>query len=183
MRKTRRMMLLLASAVILSSCTNTYYVTSKKTFDDEVASVKSDMAKKGYSLSGSNTETKNNVYVEGTSYSRYTGYGSKMANDFITTDKYRFSDESGNTVDFSVSYKAKQDASTGLVYVTEVSTAGCETSNAKLYDEMCGSNSPIKKIDALPQDASIEVTDVMATTLLVTGLSVVGSLLLCLMIL
>lgn len=167
------------SALALASCTNTRLVTSRTTFDRTVGEVKSDLAKQGFAPSGSSSETKNNVYVEGTSYSKYTGYGSKMANDFITTDTYRFSSEDGTTMNFSVSYKARQNGN--LVYVTEVSTAGCETSNAKQYESLCGSNSPVKKLDSLPQDASFEETDVVGTTLLVTGLSVVGSILTVLM--
>ena len=177
-------MLMFASAVVLlSSCTTTYPVTSRSTFDKTIDEVKSDLAKQGYAPSGSSTDTKNNVYVEGTSYSRYTGYGSKMANDFVTTDTYRFSHEDGSTMSFSVSYKANQDPTKGLIYVTEVSTAGCETSNAKQYDVLCGSNSPIKKLNTLPQDASIEKTDVMGTTLLVTGLTVLSTILIYAMIL
>lgn len=174
MKKQRLLMILIASAATLMSCTITHPVTSRSTFDSTVNEVKSDLAKQGYAPSGSNTETKNNVYVESTSYSKYTGYGSKMANDFVTTDTYRFTHEDGSTMSFSVSYKSNQDASKGLVYVTEVSTAGCETSNAKQYDILCGNNSPVKKIDKLPQDASIEVPDILGNTLLGTGLGLLS---------
>lgn len=167
-------MRMFASAAILTGCTINHPVTSRSTFDSIVNDVKLDLARQGYAPSGSNTETKNNVYVEGTSYSKYTGYGSKMANDFVTTDTYRFTNEDGGTMSFSVSYKANQDASNGLVYVTEVSTAGCETSNAKQYDKLCGSNSPVKKIDNIPQDASIKVPDILGNTLLGTGLGILS---------
>ncbi|MBP5341775.1 MAG: hypothetical protein J6Y52_05405 [Bacteroidales bacterium] len=175
--KSFLMLMIASAAVILSSCTTTYPVTARSTFDKTVEEIKSDLAKQGFAPSGSSTETKNNVYVEGTSYSRYSGYGSKMANDFVTTDTYRFSHEDGSTMSFSVSYKANRDETKGLIYVTEVSTAGCEASNAKQYDALCGSNSPVKKLNALPQDAFIEKTDVLGTTLLVTGLTVLGTIL------
>lgn len=171
----------LVSVLALTSCTNTKFVSSKTTFDRTIDEVKTDLAKQGYAPSGSSTETKNNVYVEGTSYSRYTGYGSKMANDFITTDTYRFSDSDGNTMNFSVSYKAKNSGN--LIYVTDVSTAGCETSNAKQYESLCGSSSPIKKIDQMPQDASFEEIDVMKTTLAVTGGSIIAGILIGLLML
>ena len=166
-----------ASAALITSCTISHPVTTRGTFDKTVDEIKSDLAKRGYAPSGSSTETKNNVYVEGTSYSKYTGYGSKMANDFVTTDTYRFTHDDGSTMSFSVSYKAMQDASNGLVYVTEVSTAGCETSNAKQYDLLCGSNSPVNKINTMSQDASIQKTDILSTTLLVTGLTLLGTVL------
>jgi hypothetical protein len=179
MKKQRLLMIMSASAAIFfSSCTITYPVTSRSTFDKTVNEVKSDLAKQGYAPSGSSTDTKNNVYVEETSYSKYAGYGSKMANDFVTTDTYRFTHEDGSTMSFAVSYKAKQDDSKGLIYVTEVSTAGCETSNAKQYDALCGANSPVKKIETIPQDDSIEVLDIVGNTMLGVGLGILFSVLL-----
>lgn len=107
-RKVLSVWIAALGTIILASCTNTRLVTSKATFDKSINEVKAELAQQGYAPSGSSSDTKNNVYVEGTSYSRYTGYGSKMANDFITTDTYRFTNEDGNTMNFSVSYKAKK---------------------------------------------------------------------------
>lgn len=168
------MIFLFASATLLTGCGSTYSVTSKSMFNKTVNEVKADLAKQGYNLSGSNTETKNNVYVEGTSYSRYAGYGSKMANDFVTTDTYHFTNEDGSTMSFSVAYKVNRDVFDGRAYVTEVSTVGCETSDARQYDMLCGNNSPVKKLGELPKDASIEVPDVVGNTLLVTGLGLLS---------
>lgn len=83
MKKQKLVIFLFASATLLTGCGSTYSVTSKSMFNKTVNEVKADLAKQGYNLSGSNTETKNNVYVEGTSYSRYAGYGSKMTNDLL----------------------------------------------------------------------------------------------------
>ena len=182
MKKQRLLILMFASAVLLTSCTITHPVTTRGTFDKTVDEIKSDLAKRGYAPSGSSTETKNNVYVEGTSYSKYTGYGSKMANDFVTTDTYRFTHEDGSTLSFSVSYKANQDPTKGLIYVTEVSNAGCETSNAKQYDALCGINSPVKKIESIPQDATIDVPDVMGNTLLGVGLGLLSGVLVAILL-
>ena len=159
MKKTKILFVVLATSVFFLGCT-TYHVTSRGEFDRTIGEIQSELALEGYALSGSSTDTKNNVYVEGTSYSYYSGYGSLMANDFITTDTYRFIDEDGNTMSFSVSYRSMKDASQGLLYVTEVATTGCETSNAKQYEGLCGSSSPvIKKIQTLPQDATVRKID------------------------
>jgi hypothetical protein len=159
MKKTKMLFVVLATSASFLSCT-TYHVTSRSTFDRTVKEIITEVELKGYSLSGSSTDTKNNVFVEGTSYSKYSGYGSLMANDFITTDTYRFINEDGNTLSFSVSYKPMKDASQGLLYVTEAATTGCETSNAKQYEGLCGSSSPvIKKIQTLPQDATVRKID------------------------
>lgn len=166
--------------ILLASCTNTRLVTTKTTFDKSIEDVKLELANQGYAPSGSSSDTKNNMYVEGTSYSKYSGYGSKMANDFVTTDTYRFTNEEGNTMNFSVSYKANQNKE--LIYVTDVHTSGCETSDAKQYNTLCGNESPVKQLDRLPQDASFEEIDVMNTALAASGISILASLLILLML-
>ena len=183
MKKRQLFCMTLLGMATLIGCTDTKYVTSKATLDRTINEIKSDMAQKGYAPSGSSTDTKNNVYVEGTSYSKYSGYGSKMANDFVTTDTYRFTNEQGKTMNFSVSYKANEDATKGLLYVTDVQTAGCETTDAKQYDALCGSTSSVAKINNLPQDSSIEVLNVGKTTGLTVVLSLIGGVLVGLLLL
>ena len=173
MKKHKLLFLALVAIILLSGCKNTYHVISKSTFDKTINEIKSDIAKQGYALSGISTDSKNNVYVAGTSYSTSAGYGSKMANDMVTTDTYRFTHDDGSTMSFSVSYKAMQDAPGSLIYVTEVFVPGCEVSNPQLYDTLCGSNSPVNKIYAMPQDTSFQKTNAGGTLLLLTFLALI----------
>lgn len=154
-----------------SSCMNTFYATKKTTFEKALASVQTQMNQDGFKVVGSNSETKNNVYVSATSYSRYTGYGSKMENNFVTQDTYRFADEEGNTMNYSVSYSAKQ-TNEGITYIDDIEVCGCETSNPKDYEKLCGNESIVKRINSLPKDQEIKQMDVMGTTLAVTGVTV-----------
>lgn len=181
MKKTSCICASLVSIIALTSCTNTRYATSRLTLDRTVEEVKSDLATQGYALSGSSTGMKNNLYVEGTSYSKYTGYGTKMGNDIVTTDTYRFTNDEGSTMNFTLSYKAQQNAD--LTYVTDVVVAGCETSVATEYEKLCGSNSSVRKLEGLPQDASFKVADVVGTTLVATGLGVAAAIVLTLILL
>lgn len=181
MKQTSCICACLVSIIALTSCTNTRYATSRLTLDRAVEEVKSDLAQKGYALTGSGSDTKNNIYVEGTSYSKYAGYGTKMANDIVTTDTYRFTNDDGSTMNFTLSYKAQQNAD--LMYVTDVIVAGCETSVPAEYEKLCGPYSSVKKLEKLPQDASYKVTDVVGTTLVATGLGVAAAVVLTLILL
>lgn len=163
----------------LSSCMDTFYATKKTTFEKALTSVQTQMTNDGYKVVGSNSETKNNVYVSATSYSRYTGYGSKMENNFVTQDTYRFADEEGNTMSYSVSYSAKQ-TSEGIPYIEDIEVCGCETSNPKDYERLCGNESTVKQINLLPKDQEIKIMNVMNTTLAVSGIAIGATLLITL---
>ena len=158
---------------------DTYYVTKKTTFDEAIRSVQSQMASQGFSSTGSNTNTRNETVVTGVSYSRYTGYGSAMANNYITQDTYRFADTLGNTMNYSVTYSAKQTTE-GIPYVENLELCGCETSNPKDYEKLCGNESVVKQINDVPRDLKVEKMNVMNTTLAITGITVGLSLLISL---
>ena len=163
----------------MTSCMDTFYVTQKATFDKAIQSVQSQMAQNGFSSTGSNTNTRNETVVTGVSYSKYTGYGSAMANNFITQDTYRFADTLGNTMNYSVSYSAKQ-SDNGIPYVENIEVCGCETSNPKDYERLCGNESFVKQINNVPKDQEIKQINVMNTTLAATGITVVATLLITL---
>ena len=165
------LLLLLSVLFGLSSCMDTFYVTKKTTFDNEIQSIQSQMVAKGFNSTGSSTNTRNETVVTGVSYSKYTGYGSAMANNFITQDTYRFADAEGNTMNYSVSYSAKQ-TSDGIPYVENVEICGCETSNPKDYESFCGKESFVKQINNVPKDQEIKQMNVMNTTLAVSGIAI-----------
>lgn len=164
----------------LSSCMDTFYATKRSTFDQAISSVQSQLANEGLEAVGSNSETKNNLYAAGTSYSRYTGYGTMMENNFVTQDTYRFSDGEGNTMNYTVSYSAKQTEN-GAQYVENIEVCGCETSNPKDYEKLCGNESIVKQINSLPKDQEINKMNVMNTTMAVCGVIIGGSLLITLL--
>lgn len=174
MRKLH-LLFLLVVMFSMTSCMDTYYVTKKTTFDNAINSVQSQMANQGFNSTGSNTNTRNETVVTGTSYSRYTGYGTAMANNFITQDTYRFADTLGNTMNYSVTYSAKQTTD-GIPYVENLELCGCETSNPKDYERLCGNESVVKQINAVPKDQKVEKLNVMKTTLATTGIALVFSI-------
>ena len=164
----------------MTSCMDTYYVTKKTTFDGTIRSVQSQLANQGFNSTGSNTNTHNEAIVTGVSYSKYSGFGTAMANLFITQDTYRFADSLGNTLSYSVLYSAKQ-TSKGESYVEGVEVCGCESSNPKDYERLCGKESTIKQINTISKDLQIERLNVMDTTIAITGIGLMLSLFLVLM--
>ena len=102
-----------------------------------------------------------------------------MENNFVTQDTYRFSDADGNTMNYSVSYSAKQ-TSDGIPYVENLELCGCETSNPKDYERLCGNNSVVKQINDVPKDQKVEKLNVMNTTLAITGITLGLSLIISL---
>lgn len=94
-----------------------------------------------------------------------------MENNFVTQDTYRFADEEGNTMNYSVSYSAKETID-GDPYIEDIEVCGCETSNPKDYEKLCGNESIVKQISSLPKDQEIKKMNVMNTTLAVSGIAV-----------
>ena len=148
---------LIICCVSFSSCYTTHSVISKTSLDETIDNVDIELRSRGYYLIGTSTDTKNEVTVTGQSYSKYSGYGTRMDNNYITSDTYRFADTLGNSMNYTVSYQLKK--SDGFYFVTNLQVKGCETSNPKEYRNLCGSKSPIKLITNLSPDESVEVFD------------------------
>ena len=100
----RLIFLLFIGCFVFIGCSSPYSVTSSDFFAKEVVKANSEIIEMGYQLSGTETNTKNNLYVKGTSYTPVSGYGTAMGNDFVAIDKYKFTDSKGNTMSYTVSY-------------------------------------------------------------------------------
>lgn len=174
--KLKQLYLSILALLCLSSCTTTYHVTSKASLDKALDNIAIELSNKGYYPAGTSTDTKNEVTVTGQSYSKYSGYGTLMGNNYITSDTYRFADTNGNSMNYTVSYQLKNN--NGFLYVTDLQIKGCETSNVKEYTNLCGSASPTKIIDSLPKDSSVNLYDNDKTYVLV-GVVGVLALIVC----
>ena len=152
----------------MTSCMDTYYVTHKTTFDNTMSSIQAQLADQGFYLYGSSTDTRNNPVVTDVSFSKF-GYGTAMENVFVTKDTYRFADSVGNTMNFSVSYQVKQTRE-DIPYVENVELCGCETSNIKEYERMCGQESIVKQVNSIPKDQMLKILDNEKTLFAATGL-------------
>ena len=123
--------------VLSYSCTTTKLVTSLNAYKDATSAISSALSEKGYSLSGMSQESKNEVYVSGTSYSRYTGYGTRMANDYWQYDSFTFTDSFNNNVNYMVKYQIINNDC-----IDNIEVVNCNAS--KDYNNICGSGGIIK---------------------------------------
>lgn len=131
-----------AVAIFATSCTTTISVVSKSALENTVAEVGNQLFDNGYTMTGVSNETKNEVSVTGTSYSRFTGYGSAMQNNYWQYSKYMYSDSLNNSVSYSIKYQLKKDYN-GKLYVQDLEMTNCEAS--KDYNAICGGNGIVKK--------------------------------------
>ena len=79
-------------------------------------------------------------------------------------------------MNYSVSYSAKQTRE-GVPYVENIEVCGCETSNPKDYERLCGKYGLLNKINNIPKDQTIEEVNILNTTLVLSGIVIGGSLL------
>lgn len=142
----KRLFLILMAAVAITSCTTTEKVISFEEYDKNIEMVKSDLADKGYGLSGHNRETLSNAVVTGTSFSTQTGFGTAMGNDYYTYDTYSFSNENGDIAEISLKYRTGYADYSKTNYLATVELLGCKTSKVSDYEKICGDNSSVKPL-------------------------------------
>lgn len=177
------LILSLALSFVATGCYTTQGVVSNSMYENSRNQVASNMEANGYILSGENHEEKNEMVVTGQSYSKYTGYGTKMDNDFYSYDTYKYSNQEGDNAEYTVKYKGLVDDNGGYA-LSSVQVLGCKTSKAADYEKLCsGNSSPSNVIGNMSKDSSKTELDVANTTIAVTGITTVLSLLLCLMLL
>lgn len=153
--------------ILMTSCTTTKQTISADSYLREIETVNESLESMGYSLYGTSSDQKNEVYVSAISYNSQTGYGSAMNNDYYWYDTYRFADSANNTASYQVKYKYGKDDRDKL-YVTNVSVVGCDCSNKKDYSTICGEYGAINNLNHLKSDQISVFNDSGATAVLVT---------------
>lgn len=164
--------------VVFSSCTITKNTSSPQAFKSTVDNVNSEMGSldNDYQLTGSGTETKNEIKVEGQSYSKYTGFGTLMGNEYAIFDNYTYTDSIGNTVEFQLKHKIGNDYNK-KEYVYEVEVIKCNCGDKKLYSVVCGDNGIVKKVTQLPLDQESVFYDQGKTLSVIYGFAIGASIL------
>ena len=155
--RTKHFVCLLATAAILSSCTMTIPATSKSKMNETVEDVKVQLKQQGYFSSGFSSE-QTTFEDYGASKSGSTAGSTELksnATGFV--DTYRFENDGGDQMSFQIKYIVNDK--NNVMYVADVSVLGCQTSKVKDYENMCGNQSPIRKLESMPQDGIVEIPD------------------------
>lgn len=169
----------IATTFMFSSCTTTHTVTSKITFENAKNIIETNLNQNGYNLNGESHDEKNELVSTGVSYSKYSGYGSAISNDYYQFDTYKFCDTAGNTMDYTVKYKVGI-ADEGYNYVDYIQVVGCNTSKSSDYDKLCNGNySPSRTFSNLPKDSHKTTTDANATYTAITVITILALIASC----
>lgn len=175
------LMIAVSASLLAASCYTTHGVFSESAYENAKAQVQANMEKNGYNLSGQQHEERNEVVVTGQSYSQYSGYGTKMDNNYHQYETLQFANKAGETAEYSVKYQAVLDDHNNYA-LQEVQVLGCRTSKAADYSSICtGSASPQNVIGKMAPDLQRSVLNVPATTAAVTCVTVIATLLACLL--
>lgn len=175
------LLMIIAIAATITSCTSPKAITTINAFNQSVNQVKSELEAKGYTAIGETKESKNEIYVSGTSYSKYSGYGTEMKNNVWDYSTYQFQDTTGNRIEMQLKYKSGTDYNKGA-YVCNVSLLGCSCTKNADYNKVCGANGVADILRNMPNDEEIQEFDVLKTTLLGSGIALAISLLPLLML-
>lgn len=168
MNKRISICIAIAITFMISSCTTTRNVTSNNTFDNAKNTIEINLNQNGYNLNGESHDEKNELVSTGVSYSKFSGYGSAISNDYYQFDTYKFCDTVGNTMDYTVKYKVGI-ADERDYYVDCIQVVGCNTSKSSDYNKLCNGNySPAKTFSNLPKDYHKTTTDTDATYTAIT---------------
>ncbi len=156
MKKYRFFSVALLCALAFCSCAVTSNVTSYGVFINTIKEVSQDLQEEGFSLVSTENDRRNVTTHAPEYYNHFEhGFSGNNSIDYIYTNTYHFENEEGEKMTYSVSYQTGGNPSTLTAYVREVYTGGCQTSNAKDYERLCGDSSPIHKLDSLPKNSTI----------------------------
>ncbi len=148
MKNTIHFLAVVVATVLMSSCYTAISAITYADLNKGINNVGSQLSEIGYYQSGHSYNTDNDIYVSG-----YSGTQAVLDNDFVTKNRYTFTNREGNTLSFDVSYKlgvGKIDDS-NIYYITDLTVPRCETSNSQDYNQLCGNNSPIYSIMYTPR--------------------------------
>lgn len=170
------------SVAFFSSCTTTQMTISPQSYKYEVNKINSTIISLSneYQLTGSGSETKNEIVVTGQSYSQYSGYGTLMDNDYYTYDNYIYNDTLGNTIEIEFKYKRGTDYH-GSSYISKIEVTKCICEDKKYYNSVCGTSGFVKKVEQLTPDQQSVFYDKAASTLVgilggIAGGTIIGLL-------
>lgn len=158
MKKRTIYTITLLCATAFCGCTVTSRVTSYNAFSQAVDEVNKALEKEGFFL-----ENKENSSTRDTplslraprpySYSEH-GFHESTTADVEYAETYRFVNNAGETMSYTVSYRTGIDIQKSMAFVREAYVSGCETSNPAHHDRLCGEHSPIHRLNSLEKDTT-----------------------------
>lgn len=142
MKKCFILLIVLSLPFLFSSCWEYRKVISVEAVSIANDLIANEMKENGYKLSGTFQESKNEMFVAATSYSRYAGYGNKMSNNIWQYSSFSFKDYFDNDVNYEIKYRVLYAPGTHYQYIEYVEVTKC--SATKDYNNICGVNGIVR---------------------------------------
>lgn len=102
-------------------------VISMQAYNDANEEIEQRLNNMGFQLSGRSNETKNEVSVTGASFSKLSGYGTAMKNNYWQYQNFEYLDSEGRMINYSVKYQPKEDRN-GVRYLENLEVTNCNAS-------------------------------------------------------
>lgn len=153
MKKCFILLIVLSLPFLFSSCWEYRKVISVEAVSIANDLIANEMKENGYKLSGTFQESKNEMFVSATSYSRYAGYGNKMSNNIWQYSSFSFKDSFDNDVNYEIKYRVLYAPKYRVLYapgtqyqynqyIEYVEVTKC--SATKDYNNICGANGIVR---------------------------------------
>ncbi len=152
----RRLSTSVVAAFLLSGCVGPMHVTSEPAYNNAVDKVISAIENEGYSFVDMKHDSRNELrheiaHMEGDNY-----YSDWIPNEIVNINTYSFADTHGNTMSFSVQFKAGVNRQNSALYFTHLEVVGCSTTNNNDYERLCGGQSPVWSLDSIQKDMTVK---------------------------
>lgn len=158
MKKQTIYAIALLCATVFCGCTVTARVTSYNAFSQTVDEVNKALEKEGFTLESTENSSTRDIPLSSRAPRPYSynehGFHESTTADVEYSNTYRFVNNAGETMSYTVSYRTGIDIQKSMAYVREAYVSGCETSNPAHHDRLCGEHSPIHKLNSLEKDTT-----------------------------
>lgn len=151
----KKILIAIGMTFIMSGCTNSRYVLSTEGYTDAMDRVKADIASHGYyQISEERSKTNTTVpgqLIEHKDNGHLVGVTQEMINITNVYETHLFVDSLGNEMWFRVDLRPEEQ------HLLRVNLDGCQTTNYKDFEKLCGNQSAIRKeISMLKPDKEVK---------------------------
>lgn len=151
----KKILFAIGIAFVMSSCTNSRFVLSNEGYAEAIERAKESIRNQGYNqISEERSETNTTVpgrLIEHTVHGHVVDVSQEMVNVKQIYETHLFVDSLGNEMWFRVALRPEGQ------HLLSVYLDGCQTSNYKDFDKLCGNKSAIKReVSMLKPDTEVK---------------------------
>ena len=168
-------MCLIALGMMFTSCKTTKNYMSIPTYYEKTNALKEYYTDKGYMLVGTSSNSQQSLVSGGMLFYK-NGVAPILYNNVIFKDTYKFKNNTGETLNFTLSYKIgdftvyTNDDSYTDYEILYSDVCECEVSELQKYEELC-KNKPLIDFNTVDKVDTIVIPDIFSTIITVVGIT------------